>query len=296
VVCLPLAMGDRRLGVLRLTGYAAERLTGEREMHHLRAVAGLIAQALERDRLAAEALEADVLRRADQVKTALLASVSHDLRTPLASIKASVTSLLDEAIMWPSDVRQELLQAVDEETDRLTRFVTQLLDLSRLESGAVQPRKDWLSIEEVLVGVGDRLDPGGTRVRVCAPHALPLVRLDYAMVEQIISNLVDNALRYSPDEAPVDVHADTRDGRLIIDVTDVGPGVAPSERERVFDRFYRSAAGSARAPGTGLGLAIARGFSQAQGGDVEYAPNPGGGSIFRTILPLNDDAPESHRP
>jgi two-component system sensor histidine kinase KdpD len=288
VICLPVSMADRRLGVLRLIGDLPERLAGPRELRHLLACAGLIGQAVERDRLAAEALETEVLRRADEAKSALLASVSHDLRTPLASIKASITSLLDDAIVWSTDARRELLQGVDEETDRLTRFVAQLLELSRLESGAVQPRMDWHSVAEILAGVVDRLDPTGVRVRVYTDDVPALVCLDYVMVEQIVTNLVDNALKYSPPDAPVLVSARIEDARLSIQVVDRGPGIAPSDRERVFDRFYRALATRAQ-PGTGLGLAIARGLSRAHGGDVIYDSNSTADTTFRMSVRIESE-------
>jgi two-component system, OmpR family, sensor histidine kinase KdpD len=288
VICLPVSLGDRQIGVLRLVGNQLERASGPREIRHMVACAGLIGQAVERDRLTAEALETEVLRRADQAKSALLASVSHDLRTPLASIKASVTSLLDEALVWPTDTRRELLRGVDEETDRLTRFVYQLLELSRLESGAVQPRKEWHSIEEILAGVADRLDPSGARIRAQTGDSPSLVRLDYVMVEQIVTNLVENALKYSPPDAPVLISACIGDAQLSIDVVDKGPGIAPHDRDRVFDRFYRAHATRA-APGTGLGLSIARGLSRVHGGDVTYQSNSLAGSTFRLTLPLEHE-------
>jgi len=287
VICVPISIGDRQLGVLRMVDPSSARPSGPREMRHLLASAGLIAQAVERDRLAAEALEAEVLRRADQAKSVLLASVSHDLRTPLASIKASVTSLLDDAVTWPADVQQELLRGVDEETDRLTRFVSQLLDLSRLESGAVQPRMDWHSVEEILGGVVDRLDASGERVELEPIDSEMLAYVDYVMVEQIITNVVENAIKYSPLDTPIRISTSLDDGLLVVDVIDQGPGIPAADRERVFDRFYRTS-GTRSVPGTGLGLAIARGLSRAHGGDVTYRDNPSGGSIFRLTIPVDD--------
>jgi two-component system sensor histidine kinase KdpD len=284
VTCVPMSIGDRQLGVLRLVQPSTARLSGPREMRHLLASAGLIAQAVERDRLASEALEAEVLRRADQAKSVLLASVSHDLRTPLASIKASVTSLLDDAVRWPAGVQRELLRGVDEETDRLTRFVSQLLDLSRLESGAVQPRKDWHSVEEILAGVLERLGASSQRAQLEPIDAELLAYVDYVMVEQIVTNLVENAIKYSPPDTSIQISTSVDDGLLSVDVIDHGPGVPAADQERVFDRFYRTA-GTRGAPGTGLGLAIARGLSRAHGGDVTYRDNPSGGSIFRLTLP-----------
>jgi K+-sensing histidine kinase KdpD len=245
----------------------------------------------ERQRAEEAAREAEVLRRTEQLHAALLSSVSHDLRTPLTSIKAAVTSLLDERVDWRRADRLMLLRTIDEETDRLTRFVARLLDLSRIEAGMLQPLRDWHDVEEILAGVVERLDPRGDRVRLTVPDALPLARVDYVMVEQIVANLLDNALKYSPADDPVDVTAGAPNGQLRIEVTDRGPGIPPSEAARIFDKFYRAAPG-AGAPGTGLGLAIARGLAQAHGGDVTCAPRPDGGSIFAVCLPLAGDGQE----
>jgi two-component system, OmpR family, sensor histidine kinase KdpD len=295
-LCLPLESGDRRLGVLRLVGFSRERFARREERDRLRALAGLLAQAAERDRLAAQATDAEVLRRADQTKTALLSSVSHDLRTPLASIKASATNLLDEEVDWDRAARRELLQAIDEETDRLSRFVSRLLDLSRVEGGGAQPRKDWHQVGEILNDVAQHLDPEGERISLDIPGDLPLANVDYVMIEQVVANLVENALKYSPRAARIDLRAEVHDGHLWIDVADRGPGVPPGERERIFEKFYRSAGRASAAPGTGIGLAIARGLAQAHDGDVGYAARPGGGSVFRVSLPLGPNQPEPPAP
>jgi two-component system sensor histidine kinase KdpD len=296
VLDLPLESGDRRLGVLRLVGFSRERFERDGERARLEALAGLLAQAAERDRLAAEATDAEVLRRADQTRTALLSSVSHDLRTPLASIKASATNLLDEEVDWDRAARRELLQAIDEETDRLSRFVSRLLDLSRVEGGAAQPRKEWHQVGEILNDVAQRSDPEGERISLNIPGDLPLANVDYVMIEQVVANLVENALKYSPRDARIDLGAEVHDGHLRIDVADRGPGVPPAERERIFEKFYRSADRAPAAPGTGIGLAIARGLVQAHDGDVRYVPRAGGGSVFRVCLPLGADESETPAP
>lgn len=295
LLCWPLLIGERCVGVVRLNGITRGRGADGREMQRLRAAAALLAQVVERERLAAETTEMEVLRGADQVKTALLSSVSHDLRTPLASIKASVTSLLNERVEWDASARRELLDAVDQETDRLTRFVSRLLELSRVEGGAVQPRKDWHAVEDILSEVAERLDPSQERVQLQVPANLPPANLDYVMVEQILTNLVENALKYSPAGQVVEVSAESHNGHLSIAVVDRGPGIPPAEREHVFERFYRSP-GLVGAPGTGMGLPIARGLAQAHGGDVEYAPHPDGGSVFTLKLPISADGAEQASP
>jgi signal transduction histidine kinase len=253
--------------------------------------AQLAREMAERQRAEEAARETEVLRRTEQLQAALLSSVSHDLRTPLTAIKAAVTSLLDPHVDWQSPERQTLLWTIDEETDRLTRYVARLLDLSRIESGILQPLRDWHDVEEILAGVAERLDPPGERVRLQVAEALPLARVDYVMVEQIVTNLVDNALKYSAADGQVEVTAGARQDQLCIEIADRGPGIAPSEAARIFEKFYRAAAG-AGAPGTGLGLAIARGLAQAHGGEVTCAPRPNGGTIFAVRLPVEGNGQE----
>ncbi|HEY7061673.1 MAG TPA: ATP-binding protein [Chloroflexota bacterium] len=245
----------------------------------------------ERQRAEEAARETEVLRRTEQLHSALLSSVSHDLRTPLTSIKAAVTNLLDERVAWHGAERGLLLRTIDEEADRLTRFVARLLDLSRIDAGLSQPLRDWHDVEEIVAGVAERLDPEGDRVRLLVPAGVPLACVDYLMVEQIVANLIDNAIKYSPPDGHVEVLLATLPRQLNIQVADRGPGVPPGEVERIFEKFYRAKHG-AGAPGTGLGLAIARGLAQAHGGDVTLAPRPEGGSIFTVRLPLEGEVQE----
>ena len=253
--------------------------------------AQLTREMAERHRAEEAARETEVLRRTEQLHSALLSSVSHDLRTPLTAIKAAVTSLLDSGVDWQGSERQTLLWTIDEEADRLTRYVARLLDLSRIEAGMLQPLRDWHDVEEILAGVAERLDPPGARVRLAVDEALPLARVDYVMVEQIITNLVDNALKYSAADGHVDVTAGARQDQLCIEIADRGPGVPPSDAARIFEKFYRATAGTS-APGTGLGLAIARGLAQAHGGEVTCAPRPNGGAIFTVRLPVEGNSQE----
>jgi two-component system sensor histidine kinase KdpD len=271
------------LGVLLLTAVVTGQLAAS-----LRDRARL-AEAREREVTALYELatQAEVLRQADQVKSALLSSVSHDLRTPLASIKASVTTLLDDRAVLDPSARRELLTAVDEETDRLTRFVARLLDLSRLEGGAVEPRRDWHALGDVLSGVAERLDPDGVRIVLESAQELPSAFFDYVLVDQILMNLVENALKYAPSGSTVDIAASASDGALTIQVADRGPGVPAEERERIFERFYRSAPPAGDTSGAGMGLAIARGLARAMGGDVTYRPREGGGSVFQLAVPAS---------
>jgi two-component system sensor histidine kinase KdpD len=215
----------------------------------------------------------------------LLAAVAHDLRAPLAAIKAAVSALLHDPAL-PAEERRALLAAIDSETDRLAGLMGQLLDLSRLEGQSVQPARDWHDVAELLAELVQRLDPRRERVVLHVPEERPLGYFDYPLVERAVGQLVDNALKYSPASAPVEVAARIEGGRLWITVADRGPGIAPAERERVFDRFYRVAAGGA---GLGLGLTIARGLARAHGGDVTVAERAGGGSVFTLWLPVGEE-------
>jgi two-component system sensor histidine kinase KdpD len=248
------------------------------------------ALAIERATLAEAALRAAVLARSDELKSALLSSVSHDLRTPLAAIKGSVSSLLVEGtgVTWDDATRREFLLTIDEETDRLTRLVGNLLDLSRIEAGALHPHREPYPLDELLWQAIDRLAVPGLaeRVRVTLPDDLPLVPLDPVLLERVFTNLLENAAKYAPPDTPIDVVAERQGREVRVSVIDRGPGVPADERARIFDRFYR--AGQSRVvKGTGLGLAISRGFVEAHGGRLWVEDAPGGGACFVVALPLD---------
>jgi K+-sensing histidine kinase KdpD len=232
-----------------------------------------------------QAREADILRSSDELKSALLHAVSHDLRTPLASIKASVTGLLAPGARLDEADRRELLEAIDEETDRLTHLVTNLLDLSRIEAGSLRAEKEWYDLGEVIGGVVERVRPqaGACDIRIGMLDDLPLVPLDYALVERVLANLIENAIRHGGSHGPIEISVRTSPSSVRVEVADRGPGIPPGEQERIFDRFYQS---SRRAGGVGLGLAIARGMIQAQGGQMWAGARPGGGAMFVFTLPL----------
>ncbi|HZS00670.1 MAG TPA: PAS domain S-box protein [Chloroflexota bacterium] len=229
-------------------------------------------------------------KRVEAFLSAVISAVSHDLRTPLASIKTATTTLLDETVPWQHAERRELLQTIDEAADRLTHHVSQLLSLSRLESHQLHLRREWHDLGEIVGGVARRLDPTAARVRLQVAEDLPLVYVDYFAVEQIVGNLLENALKYSPVTAPVAVSLRQQENALVVEVADRGPGIPRGETELIFEKFYRGESADADLPGTGLGLAIARGFARALGGEIAYAPRPGGGSLFALTLPI-DDAP-----
>ena len=223
-------------------------------------------------------------QRERETRTALLRSVSHDLRTPLAAIKASVSSLLDGEVAWSGEQTREFLQTIDRETDRLTRLVHNLLDMSRIEAGALEPHLVAMPLTEV-VAPAVRLARAKTEqpIRVEVPDSLPPVLVDPVRLDQVLTNLLDNARQYAAG-SPVTVTARARGQRVELRVIDHGPGIPEAAREHVFDQFYR-VRGNGRPEGTGMGLAICRGIVEALGGTIRAERTPGGGATFVISLP-----------
>jgi two-component system sensor histidine kinase KdpD len=248
----------------------------------LPSLAALLAVVAERSRLEQEALEAEALRRSDALKTALLRAVSHDLRSPLTAILASADALASPGLALEADDRLELAEAIHGEATRLDRVVEQLLDVSRLESGAVEPHRELWHVDELvgraLAGIG----ADAVRVRLEIGPETPPVEVDAAQVERVLANLIDNALHYSPPGSGVVVRAEPGATELRLHVVDTGPGLPPEEREALFQPFRRGSAGQR---GSGLGLAIARGFAEANGGRLWAQDDPAGGHLV-LALPL----------
>ncbi|MGH2614206.1 MAG: GAF domain-containing sensor histidine kinase, partial [Thermomicrobiales bacterium] len=287
VLFIPIMTKDRVAGVLEVTGRPGKSVFRAEDEQTLTTFVDQAALALERARLSDEAAQAAALAQADELKSALLAAVSHDLRTPLASIKASATSLLDDSIAWDDAARWELLAAVDEETDRLTLMVSNLLDLSRIEGGALRPQKDWYDVDELINDVRARL-AGRTQthsVTLAIKRDLPSLRLDYVQIAQVLVNLIENAVTYTPAGTPITVAARSVPGAVEISVHDEGSGIPPESQQRLFEKFYR--AGSATgASGTGIGLTISKGLVEAHGGHIGVESAPAAGTTFRFTLPL----------
>lgn len=249
------------------------------------AVRALLLAAVERDRLLAEVDETRALRHSDTVKTAILRSVSHDLRSPLTAILAAGEALGSATI--DDEDRTALAATVAGETDRLARLVDKLLDLSRLEAGSAVPRPDWCAVDEVLdAAVHGQPDP--SRFAVSVADDLPLVRVDGAQLERALANLLENAARFSAPH-PVQVRARAVGSRLVIRVVDRGPGIPVGERRLIFEPFHR--ADGAGGQGSGLGLAIVKGFVEVNGGRVAVESLPGQGTTFVIDFPLPAAAP-----
>jgi two-component system, OmpR family, sensor histidine kinase KdpD len=286
------------------------------------ALEALLSAALERETLLGGVVETAALRRADTVKTALLRAVSHDLRSPLTAISAAGEAVASPSLSAPE--REELAAVIQEETRRLARLVDNLLDLSRLEAGAAEPRLQWTSIEELIREAMAELALGPEEVALSIDRDLPLLRVDAVQMERAFVNVLENARRHSGGH-PVSVRAravrslagvarpgagsgdggaagqDTqrpRGDRMIVRIVDRGPGIPPAQLERVFEPFYRAGAPGSEHRGSGLGLAIARGFAEANAGSLHVESLPGQGATFVFEFPLVDpepDAPEESR-
>src|SRR5690348_539947 len=250
----------------------------------LGAFASYAAVALDQQRLAAEAQAAKPIAAADRMRAALLAAVSHDLRTPLASAKAAVTSLRSPDVNWTAEDHDELLATADESLDRLAHLVDNLLDMSRLQAGALSLFPRPAGLEEIVSRALDNLDPAGRDVRVDIPESLPEINVDPAILERVIVNLTENALRYSPAGKPPLLTASTLGDRVELRVRDRGPGIPEKDRDRMFVPFQRLG-DTDNTTGVGLGLALSRGLTEAMGGALTADDTPGGGLTMTVSLP-----------
>jgi two-component system sensor histidine kinase KdpD len=283
---LPLRGAKQRTGVLAVVPSDVRRLRAPEDRELLDAFAGLVGSAIERFDLADEARRAQLRIETEQLRNALLSSVSHDLRTPLAVVTAATSTLLDPSAPKDEATRRELLQTAHDESLRLSRVVRNLLDMTRLEAGALKLNKEPQPVEEVIGAALNRMEDRlqGRAVTTSIPDDLPLVPIDSALIEQVLINLLENATKYTPAGTPIDVRAFREDDNVVVEVGDRGPGVAPEYRERVFDKFYRVR--EREGGGVGLGLTICRGIVEAHGGRIWVTTREGGGAAFRFTLPL----------
>jgi two-component system sensor histidine kinase KdpD len=240
--------------------------------------------ALRQERLADEAEAARPLAEADRMRTALLAAVSHDLRGPLASAKAAVTSLRSAEVTFSDRDKDELLATAEESLDRLSGLVANLLDMSRLQAGVLGLTLTDIGIEEIAPRAVDELGEPGRAVGMHFPEDLPAVRADARLLERILVNIIANALRFSPPDQPPMLTASERDGVVELRVIDRGPGISPSDREKVFMAFQRLGDRD-NSTGVGLGLALSRGLAEAMGGTLTPDTTPGGGLTMILALP-----------
>ncbi|HEY4129295.1 MAG TPA: ATP-binding protein [Gemmatimonadaceae bacterium] len=282
-ILIPLSVQNRPVGALRLANDTPVSLD-KAQLRFLDAIVHYAALAVERVRLVAEAEHAEALREADRLKDIVLASVSHDLRTPLTTIKALAQS---EAMQG-----NDSAAAIEEQADRLGRLVSDLLDLSRLKGGGFNARPE-LNTAEDLIGAAVRQTRGlfgGRQLRTVIDLSSPALigHFDFSQSLRVLCNLLENAARYSPASQPIELGARHEGAVLVFTVSDRGPGINTDDIQRVFEPFYRAKAAAPDAGRAGLGLSIARTLAEIQGGSVEYAPRPGGGSVFSLRLPATE--------
>ncbi|MDA8227568.1 MAG: DUF4118 domain-containing protein [Desulfitobacterium hafniense] len=290
---IPLISEQGICGVIRIVLRNQERYLQPEHQRLLEAFAGLTALAVSRISLVETAREAKLLSESDKLRTALLNSISHDLRTPLASMIGAVTSLLEYNHLYDEASRIELLQSIQQGAMRMNRLVNNLLDMARLESGMLKLNKDWCAIEEIIGAATKRLGPiiKDRYIKIDYAQCIPLINVDFVLIEQVVVNLLDNALKYSSPESKIVMNVRTSDKEMKVAVHDWGYHIPVEDLERIFDKFYR-----VRAPrqisGTGLGLAISKGIIELHDGKI-WAENCPDDSVSITfVLPLELNAPE----
>ena len=290
---VPILAGARRIGQISLVRATSRGTFSEHESRLLALLATQLGALVERTELQEAKTRAEVLRRTDELKTALMNAVSHDLRSPLASIIASAGSLRQTDVRWTEAERAEFVEAIEQQAERLSRIVSNLLDLSRIEAGVLRPDKQLHDVGSLIDDALDRLRPVTERHRVSVRVAddLPPVMLDEVQIDQVLSNLVENAVKYAPPGSEIEVSVRRDDADLIMEVSDRGPGIPPEEIGRLFTPFHRIGGAGLRPSGFGVGLAVAKGLVVAHGGRIWATNRLDGGARFIFTLPLGTAAP-----
>jgi two-component system sensor histidine kinase KdpD len=253
-----------------------------------------LAMAIERMLLSFEKRAAEVEAESERIRNAVLSAVSHDLRTPLTVITSASSTLVEHGERLPAGARAEMSRLINEEAKRLSDLLKSLLDVTRLQSGGLRVNRDWESLEEVVGSVLRRVEEGrmlGLRqIRTHVPSDLPLLQIDAILIEQVLSNLIENALAYARNDFPVEIDIATRGERdVLVSVIDHGEGMRTDEMTHIFEKFYRSNGTSG--PGLGLGLTLARGIVETHGGKIWATHTPGGGLTVQFSLPIGNTAP-----
>jgi two-component system sensor histidine kinase KdpD len=289
VLHVPLLVGRGPVGVLVVRRDPSSPLIGQTEREHIEAIANHVALAIERAKLIEVAQNAAVEAESERLRSALLASVSHDLRTPLATIAGSAGALLEPGC---SDAtRIELSESIRDQASRLSGYVEKLLAMTRLEAGRVQVHREWQPIEDAIGSALARVERelGDRVVHLDVPASLPLAPIDAALIEQVLVNLLENACRYAGAGAAIEIQARSAEQGLVVEVADRGVGLPPGTEDKVFEKFYRA---SKDGSGAGLGLAICSAIVAAHGGTMSAANRPGGGAAFSFVLPLEGRPPD----
>jgi two-component system sensor histidine kinase KdpD len=285
--CLPLKTARGVVGVLGVKPVHPTSFLTPDQRELLQAFASQAALAIERVQMAEQAKHAELLKATERLQTTLLNMISHDLRTPLVSITGALSSLQQQEVQFDESTRDSLIDNAREEAERLNRLVGNLLDMTRIEAGGLELKPEPCDVQDV---VGSALEQAerileSRPVKVDVPLGLPLVPMDFVMMVQVLVNLLDNAVKYSPVGSPIEVHAGIEDSELQIEVADRGIGIPPADLERVFDKFYRvQRPGSVT--GSGLGLSICKGIMEAHGGRIWAEAREAGGTLVTLALPL----------
>ena len=287
---IPLVAASKTVGVIGILPRTPQGFFDQKQVHVVESFANQTAMAIDRAMISLEVQQALVKAETETLRNTLLSSVSHDIRTPLASITGAITTLLQKDVTFRPDQRQELLQTIYEEAEHLNQIIRNVLDMTRFEAGAIKVKKQWQPLEEIVGAVLNRLDERlkDRPVKISLPENLPLVSFDPLLIEQVLVNIIDNAIKYTPTETPIKLSAYVKDGEIIVEIEDRGAGIPAGEEERIFDKFVR---GSATGGGIGLGLTICRAIITAHGGWIRAENRLGGGAIFRFSLPLGGQRP-----
>ncbi len=288
---LPFKALEKAVGVLCIYAEGKAQFTLPERRQFLQTLGDQLALAIERYNLAEEARQARNQAETERLRNSLLSSVSHDLRTPLASIMGAASALLEKGPSLDTKAHLELSQVAYEEAERLNRLVGNLLEMTRLESGGLKMEKEWQSLEEVVGAALHHLGKRRINHRITTnlPPSLPLIPMDAVLIEQVLVNLLDNAIKYAPRGTHIDVSAAATLDEVTIRIIDQGPGIMPGEQDKIFDKFYRSIS---HGSGVGLGLAICKGIIQAHSGRIWAENRPTEGAVFTIVLPLEGKQPE----
>ncbi|PPD40848.1 MAG: two-component system sensor histidine kinase KdbD [Methylobacter sp.] len=291
-IYFPLSNKETMLGVLVLLPVNLRRVFLPEQQKLLETFLGQIAQAIIRVRLTEQARKTQVEMEAERLRNSLLSSISHDLRTPLATIVGSASTLVEDDNALKAEDKLELNRAIYDEAQRMSSLVNNILDMARLDAGAVEPNKQWYPLDEIIGVVLTRLQKRlmGRQVSVTLPPGIPMVFVDAVMIEQVLVNLLENALRYTPEGSPLEIMAVASEGTVAISVADQGHGLPPGYENKVFEKFYRVRNEAAQS-GVGLGLAICKAIVEVHGGSIQAQNRPTGGAVFSFSLPQDYSPP-----
>ena len=290
---LPLRTGRGAVGVLGINRAEPGPLFAPDERRLLDALADQAAVAIERTQLAESIDAARLQAETERLRASLLTSISHDLRTPLASIIGTISSLRSFGKLYDETTRDEMLGTAQDEGERLNRFVANLLDMTRLDSGKIEPKREMIDLSDIVGAALQRAGKilAGHRVTVSLAPDLPMLSIDFLLLEQVLFNLVDNAAKLAPEGSGIEIAGHRQGSDAVITVRDEGPGIPSEDLERIFDKFYRVQSGDRQRAGTGLGLAICRGFIEAQGGRITASNRADrSGAVFTIHLPIDEAA------